>query len=570
MDTYTSTQQVDVNGLKSSQDPLRPGESAYLDPTTIDTAAALVVQTNSQKRLKTLINRRQPEYSKTSDHWKFLEETYEGGRDWFKTNIFRYVKEGNMEYSDRIERCYRFNHTREVVDLINKYLFKQNIVRNTTDAPECVQQFWKKTTRNGLSIDNFARQISKKTSIYGRIGVVVDTTAPSGVVLSKADERKAGITTYAYIVTPDQLLDYAYDDDGSLMWVLIREVVRDDVDPYVSSGAEDFRYRLWTKNEWKLYKEVRDKRIIKIVLEATGKHNLGVVPVILADHIISDEEYEAQSMIDDIAYLDRAVANYLSNLDAIIQDQTYSQLAMPAQNVLPGEDSYTKLVEMGTKRVFLYDGEGGGQPFYLSPDPRQASLILEVVNKIIGEIYHTVGLAGERTKQDNAVGIDNSSGVAKAYDFERVNALLAAKADSLEAVENKIVALVALWNGKEDQVKDNSFVSYPDNFDTRGLYDEFDIATKLMLVEAPEEVRQEQMRMLVDKLFPQLATDLLKSIEQGIKDWPTDPIELASQLAELNGRPDNKVTIKGGTAPAAPASKPASDSRQGQVTDKSK
>jgi hypothetical protein len=51
-----------------------------------------------------------------------------------------------------------------------------------------------------------------------------------------------------------------------------------------------------------------------------------------------------------------------------------------------------------------------------------------MVNKIIGEIYHSVGMAGERTKQDNAMGIDNSSGVAKAYDFERMNAMLATKA----------------------------------------------------------------------------------------------------------------------------------------------
>lgn len=106
-----------------------------------------------------------------------------------------------------------------------------------------------------------------------------------------------------------------------------------------------------------------------------------------------------------------------------------------------------KLIEMGTKRLFTYDGSDGAKPYYLSPDVKQADLIIQVVTKIINEIYHTVGLAGERTKQDNAVGIDNSSGVAKAYDFERVNALLAAKADSLEAIENKIVDLVCKRHG---------------------------------------------------------------------------------------------------------------------------
>ncbi len=544
-------------------DPLRPGETAFIDPKTIDTTQ--VPATDEQKKLKTLISRRHPLYNELLNHWEFCEETYEGGREWFKTNIFRYIKEGDHEYTDRVARAYRFNHTREVVDLINKYLFKQNIVRNTDDAPDCVQQFWEKSTKGGMTIKDFSKLISKKSSIFGRIGIVVDSTSSKKTekIISKADEKKNGYAVYTYIVEPKQILDYAYDEKGNMLWILIREFVRDDADPYTSSGQIQNRYRLWTTTSWKLYKEVKNKRSVSIVLEDEGNHELGVVPVILADHVANDEEYKSQSMIDDIAYLDRAVANYLSNLDAIIQDQTYSQLAMPAQNVLPGEDNYSKLVEMGTKRFFLYDGESGTKPEYISPDVKQAELILQVVNKIISEIYHTVGLAGERTKQDNAVGIDNSSGVAKAYDFERVNALLAAKADSLENIENQIVNLVALWYGQEDEVAGQSFVSYPKNFDTRGLYDEFDIAMKLMLVDAPGEVRQQQMRMLADKLFPQLAKDLKDAIEKDIKDWPIDPLTLMEQTGELNGKPENKVVAKQQTGGATGS---ASDSRQGQVT----
>lgn len=553
---------------------LIPGQVAEIDPKEAENAVDIGPKTDDQKRLKALIARRHPEYEENINHWEFLEETYEGGREWFKDNIFRYIKEGDKEFADRQERCYRFNHSREVVDLINKYLFKQNIARNETEAPDSVKRFWESATKNGLSIKDFARQISKKTSMVGRIGIIVDNTAQPGAMLSKADEKAGKVRTYAYIVGPDQLLDYSYDDNGGLNWALIREVARDDLDPYTSSGAEVDRYRLWTKKEWKLYEEQMQGRRKVVVEIDKGRHNLGVVPLILADHIITDEEYESPSMIDDIAYLDRAVANYLSNLDAIIQDQTFSQLAMPAQNVLPGEDNYTKLVEMGTKRVFLYDGEGGAAPFYLSPDVKQAELIVTVVNKIIGEIYHTVGLAGERTKQDNAVGIDNSSGVAKAFDFERVNALLSSKADSLEAIENKLVLLVALWNGEEGQVKDN-LVSYPDNFDTRGLYDEFDISARLMLIDAPDAVRQEQMRMMLDKLFPQLAKDIRDKMEAELKDWPVDPIEEAMKLAQVNGgTPTSQTSIqKGGNTPTpagGAGKKPTADKRQGQVTKQTK
>ena len=219
----------------------KPGEVGYLDPQ--EDGVSLLPMTDEQKKLKALIARRHPEYEENLDHWLFLEETYEGGREWFKKNTFRYIKEGDQEFKDRLERCYRFNHSREVVDLINKYLFKQNIVRST-DAPDSVKAFWKRATKTGLSIKDFMRQVSKKTSMSGRIAIVVDTTAPADAVLSKAEARRLGVATYAYTVGPEHLLDYSYDEHGALNWALIRECVRDDADPMTSSGKESYRFRL--------------------------------------------------------------------------------------------------------------------------------------------------------------------------------------------------------------------------------------------------------------------------------------------------------------------------------------
>lgn len=541
---------------------LKTGDTAIIDPT--DEGKSIAVQSDDQKRLRALVDRRHPKYEEALPHWQFLEATYDGGREWFQGNIFRYVKEGDTEFADRMSRCYRFNHSREVVDLINKYLFRQNITRNE-DAPESVRQFWKRATLGGLDVTEFMRHVSRRTSTVGRVAIVVDSNF-SGAIISKADLKQSKAQVYAYIVGPESLLDYSLDAAGELNWALLREYKRDDEDPLNSSGEVIERFRLWDRKSWRLFEEQTESRSRKkIVMIDSGEHNLGRVPVILANHVVTDEEYTSRSMIDDIAYLDRAAANYLSNLDAIIQDQTFSQLAMPAQNVLPGEDAYNKMVEMGTKRVFLYDGEGGGQPFYLSPDVKQAQLIVTVVNKIIGEIYHTVGLAGERTKQDNAVGIDNSSGVAKAYDFERVNALLAAKADSLEVVENKLVSLVAAWHGEEKSIKAD-LVSYPDDFDTRGLYDEFDIAARLMLIDAPDQVRRSQMEMVVDKLFPQLKEDLRKKMADELSDWPVDPVEEMARLSEAKGAAAGNAPTPAGGA----GEKPKADKRQGQVTKETK
>lgn len=486
----------------------------------------------ADKDLSNIASRRHPEYAERKTHWEFLESCYEGGRDWFQTNIFKYMKEGSVEFTDRKERAYRFNHTREVVDLVNKYVFRTDVSRNEVDAPDSVKTFWKSATSDGQDIDYLMTQISKRTSISGRIYVVVDnnvTRAPD----SKAEEKKSGVKTYAYWVGPQDVLDMSFDDLGNLNWILIREKYREDEDPFGDENLVQQQFRLWTKNDWYLFRHkldaegkiVKNEATQKPMVEQTdfGKHGLGRVPVVPVDHMDDDNLYNAPALINDIAYLDRSIANYLSNLDAIIQDQTFSQLAMPAQGLMPGEeeDITKKMTEMGTKRIFLYNGEAGAEPKFLSPDPRQAQLIITTIRTIINEIYHTVGMAGERTKQDNSMGIDNSSGVAKAYDFERVNALLINKAKVLSKAELAILDLVGLWNG--DEVQDG-LIKWSENFDVRGLADEFEIASNLALISAPETMRREQMKGLRDKLFPTSSDELKGKMEGEIdNDWPPQP-----------------------------------------------
>lgn len=476
-----------------------------------------------QKAMEALAARRHPEYDGMLAHWEFLKATYKGGREWFDTNLFQYMKEGDGEFKDRVERAYRFNHTREVVDLVNKYIFKATVIRKE-DAPSLFKDFWANCTLGGLSIDQFMWLVCLKTSTQGRAWIVVDNNARSAP-RSRAEEKAAGIKTYVYAVGPEDVMDLSYDERGALNWILIRETWRDDDDAFVSSGKIEKRYRLWTKDFWILIQEktLADGKTKRYSLVDSNFHQLGEVPVVRADNVESDEPYSTPALINDIAYLDRSCANYLSNLDAIIQDQTFSQLTIPAQNMMPGEEGYQKMLEAGTKRIFLYNSEGSGKPEFIAPDPRQAALIVDVVGKIINEIYHTVGMAGERTKQDNSAGIDNSSGVAKAYDFERMGTLLTNKAKSLGRVENRILRLVNLWNSGDDG--DVEIVTYPKEFDVRGLRDEFEVAGRLALLEAPESLRRSQMSGLVDKLMPHLSEKDRNKIDAELKAWPPAPIE---------------------------------------------
>lgn len=483
------------------------------------------------KSLKALIERRHPEFKEKIDHWSFLYETYLGTRDWFQKHIFQFNREGSETYTGRIQRAYRFNHTREVVDLVNKYLFQQDAER-TEDVPESLRRFRQCATLSGLNLGDFERQVGQAASIFGRVYVVVDNNYAGDAPTTVADEKAMEGQLYAYIVHPEQFLDCGYDKGGQYSWVLLLENVRDDNDPFTSSGEVVQQYRLWTRTDWALF-GVNSRG--KVSLIDTKPHDLGVVPVLKCDHIESDKKYVVPALIEDIAYLDRASANYLSNLDQIINDQTFSQLVMPAQGVLAGapaandkdpsdpdhEARRRHIVKLGTSQILLYDGEHGAAPAYINPDPRQASLIVSVVQKIINEIYHTVGLAGERTKQDNAMGIDNSSGVAKAFDFERVNALLSAKADSMQAFSNRLETLVKIYAGEDGSFTDRGedTVKYPMNFDVRNLLEDLAIANEMALMAAPIEIRRVQMGHIVDKLWPLMREADKKKLKLAIDNW---------------------------------------------------
>jgi len=83
--------------------PLKQGETQVINPVTA-TGSGSTVGGDEQKRLRKFVERRHPKYKQQLPHWNFMQATYEGGREWFETNVFRYIKEGDKEYGDRLKR----------------------------------------------------------------------------------------------------------------------------------------------------------------------------------------------------------------------------------------------------------------------------------------------------------------------------------------------------------------------------------------------------------------------------------------------------------------------------------
>lgn len=71
-----------------------------------------------------------------------------------------------------------------------------------------------------------------------------------------------------------------------------------------------------------------------------------------------------------------------------------------------------------------------------------------------------------------------------------------------------------------DLDEEHSLIAYPESFDIRGLTDEFAVAEKLGLLEAPDSVRRYQMEMLIEKIFPNISAAMQKEFEKDLLNFP--------------------------------------------------
>ncbi|MGX8841625.1 hypothetical protein ACWWKA_30840, partial [Klebsiella quasipneumoniae] len=96
---------------------------------------------------------------------------------------------------------------------------------------------------------------------------------------------------------------------------------------------------------------------------------------------------------------------------------------------------------------------------------------------------------------------------------------LITKAERLERAERQMMFLAAKWMGV-DLDEEHSLIAYPESFDIRGLTDEFAVAEKLGLLEAPDSVRRYQMEMLIEKIFPNISAAMQKEFEKDLLNFP--------------------------------------------------
>ncbi|MCP4749096.1 MAG: hypothetical protein GY874_23620 [Desulfobacteraceae bacterium] len=206
--------------------------------------------------------------------------------------------------------------------------------------------------------------------MFGRIFIVVDKPLlpedeRTGTNLDNLDPNAQ---PYCYYLFPQNVLDYPLDKNGKFRWALVKEQYRDDQDPFAKDEGVQDRYRLWRPGKYNVY----DHNGYEIKAGDTGIQN---VPIVILDNEEGDK-WEGQSLIRDIAYLDRATFNNWSRLDVIVNEQTFSQLIFPIEGLPPeiitDKNLREKYLTLAVNRILLYSASAAATPGFISPDASQA------------------------------------------------------------------------------------------------------------------------------------------------------------------------------------------------------
>ena len=98
---------------------------------------------------------------------------------------------------------------------------------------------------------------------------------------------------------------------------------------------------------------------------------------------------DGESLVADFCKGANSVYNYVSLVNELAYKQLFSWLVIPDKNV--------DTLQMGVNTAFGYDPQGtSAVPTYLSPDPEQARVIAESIEKEIEMARQSIGVGRGR------------------------------------------------------------------------------------------------------------------------------------------------------------------------------
>ncbi len=450
------------------------------------------------------IDREHPEYVAKKAMWNKYGDLYAGGeeiREHAIDYLLRRHKEPNDVYAERLSRVFYENYIGSIIDWYAATLMRREAALLFEGNDETAKEFYNGFTEDcdlkGTSLAEFFRRRLVDTLVYGRSYIVVDFPRVSGTATNRAEEDALGCSR-AYLVdySPEELINWSYDDRGGLEWAVIRTSTLRKSKITDHEWARQTRWVYYDRTSFQVYERFKDK---EIRLSGEGPHGLASqnrVP------IFPLQVSEGLWLMNKAALLQ---LEHFNKSNALSWALTMGLFASPViysereWNQIVGESYYIQL--------------GSGDRFgWTEPEGKVYQIAADNLIQLKDEIYRVCYLMAHAARTD-ATGFPQS-GSSKLRDFSITQEVLRSYGDAVKDAMKQVLGAIA--SARQDNISID--VAGLDEFDIGDFSNELDDARKLLDLGIASETLKKQV-------FKKLAFQFLSDARQEIKTQIAQEIE---------------------------------------------
>jgi hypothetical protein len=397
-------------------------------------------------------------YEINIDRWEYYYNSYFGGQDYQRSGYLRkYLAEENdgfNEYAKRLATTPLDNHCRSVIDTYTSFIWRETPQREFGSLANnpALELFLKDADLEGRSYDAVMREATTLANVYGHVLLMLDKPASEAATL--AQELAEGIRPYLVVITPENIVDWEWERKANGRYEITTLKLKEFEDEDVTV------YRIWERDVVSVYEVDENAGEMKLLEQYPNQ--MGHIPATFLYGQRSHERGIGVSQIADIADVQKAIYNELSELEQVIRISNHPTLVL-TEGVDASAGAGAVIVIEDT------DIDPSLKPYMLQPSSQSIGSILESIETKIGMIDRMANLSSMRSTSRAT-----ASGVSLKIERELLNVKLAQVADNLEICEEQLLKHFGHFYG----IEYDGVIDYPDNFDMTDTYTELDFLLK--------------------------------------------------------------------------------------------
>lgn len=431
------------------------------------------------------------------DKYELLDNAYRATGGFANGDyLIPHTSERLEKYTRRQNLAYYINYVKPIVDAQVFPIFKSEPIRENINP--LYNTFIDNVDGNDTTLSMFMKKVAIRAKLHGVEFVVVDMERIEGTVTEKdiIDNR---LYPYLYMVSPNQIIDYATDKFGKLIYITYsvnNTVITEDGNK--KSISESYT---WTENVCR--KRIEDK-------EEVFDNPIGMIPIIPVYGCSNNSgDLIPQSDMYAIAKTNFALYNAQSELRERNRAQAFSLLTYP----VTAEDDYESgldTIQYGTADCILYRAENSNRPDFITPPAEPSDIIMAEINFMIQEIYRMASL-----KMLTSTNEYNVTGIARKYENQQLYQSIGELAHNLQDAEFKIAKVFGKYTGKP---LDGITIMYNNEFGVEDTSEILSEATTALAMNICPEFNIEVKKKIIHSMLQDTDNNLIEKVINSLEN----------------------------------------------------